>query len=263
MSSRRFGVSLVEMLVLIGALTVLLVAMVVAVRPVMLAAGESHNAARIGQSLKSMVAYAADRGGEMPNPGLPGDLSRAGRCHYLTLADSPEARISTYSSFRDYWPRCMSSWMGSFNESWHAMESPSFRDREHEAAYHDAPPLYREQYPTRFIYSFTMLTDAHIWSGQGPTVSTNEAIWRDHARYVGYEMIRFPSDKGALAYLDPPAGSSGVLVAFADGSAEWLDPGSQLHEPPFWPAPSVATGVGARMPKPVLGTVDGFLGRDR
>lgn len=256
MSSRRFGVSLVEMLVLIGALTVLVIIAVASIRPAMLRIGEVKNSARIAGSFQDMLANATDTGGEMLNPGLPRDLSRPGRWHYFDLADSPERRASTYSSLRDFWHRGLANWAGEQRDTWHAAEGPAVPEDVGESFW-GWPPDVRASFPTRFIYSYTMFTEADIWSGEGPALPEGANVWLDHAKYVHYEEIAFPARKGVLVYLDPPAGSRGVLVAFADGSSAWLDPVRDLLEGAYRP------GGQARITHPVIGTVDGYRGMDR
>lgn len=263
MPLRRAGMTLVEMLVAVGVVTVLLVLVVVSVRPVMLRANELRNSSRISQSLKDIVAYAADHGGEMPNPGIPTDLSRPGRFHYFDYADSIEFRANSYPSFRRAWHRCLASWIGGeYRDTWHAAEGPNYINEEEREAFYEQPYSVRVQYPSRFVYSYAFLSESDIWSDTGAVLSSSDEMWLDHARYVHYDDVSFPSHKGVLIYAEPPAGSPGLLVAFADGSAGWFDPETELREPPFWPTLNHAAEP-FRMSHPVIGTVDGYEGRDR
>lgn len=248
----RRGFTIVEVCVSLALTGLSLAVCAVALAERQQQAATTDNARRLGLTIADFAAYTADHRGYMVNAGLPEDQTAA------WFYPPPEAaagapfsvNAARYPAQTIEWPFILDRWLGRTEEHWHATEGPwvSKNRPPRPGAIRVGPQ------PSRFAYSFTMLSKPSMWTWPGRSDMSWEALAPEFEA-VRADRIAFPDRKGVLLY-DPDDKLTPWVVAFADGSAGERDRerARPAAQPPF--------RNGIERGRAVLATLDGYLGWD-
>lgn len=254
----RRAVSLLELIITIGLISLLLAITLPVLGGVRLAARETECLAQVRQTGLLISSYAADQRGLLPQVGEP----------RLTRSFSNAGYWMNYFDQKTFWPIVLRGYTA-------APDDP----RELTCPYDDLPIVERagnghgSQFPdgavlpVAYWYSTALFTRAALWRESNPIVDDSQL------RPVNISEIAHPSAKAAFYELaglhrrvEPPLAPFGadfddkirpyyrVPVTLVDGSAT-------LKNRTELPGPVTNPFYGGRPPT-LVNTSDGFLGRD-
>lgn len=239
----RRAVTLVEMLVSMGAVALLTAILIVSLRGVRSQASDVQNLSNLRATLVDFVAWGTSHDGQLLNVGLP---TEAGADWYYGQGSSLEERQWLYLGQTLAWPLVMERWLGGSQEHWHAVAGPYPSDSadDGEAAH-----------ASRFVYGDCLLTAPEVWTYPGESWQIGSLA--PHFRLNRFDGVAHPSRKGLLVHWHTLGTPRRWQFGMADGAAHLRPPDE---------ARPAATPLGASDPTergaPVLHTENGVRGAD-
>lgn len=255
------GATLLELLVLIVAVSILTLLVIVSLR----SAKGSHLAMRDVHNLRlsatDILTFCAENDEVFLNLGEPG----SGRFHTLFPADSstPAGLYGMMFWGLDLnWNGVLSRLTGDAHAHWQSAYGlyPIVRPNVPGLVFRDPPddprsPEYARAI-SRFHYTVTLTSKPELWLD--PPLALDFDTLPMYAANVRLSQVRHPSAKGMLIHRTPVEGIDRHHVAFVDGSASFL-----AHDLTIPAAPRPLARESNAPGAPVQHTLEGFLGRDR
>lgn len=243
--SRR-AFSLVELIVVCVVVAVLVSVTIVALRTAVGAGREAKDMGSLRLTMIDFLSWSNDHDGKMLNAGLPDDPQAQ---WYYGAA----AAAGVYPGQTVGWPVVLEHWTRKPQPHWQSSYGPDNLNGEIDPEkWRDDPGYWL--YPSRFVYSETMLTNEWPWTYPGRGLQTVEEM-AGHYMVLRVSDIASPSSKGVLLHR-PPVALARSQFALADGSVR-NEPADSLRPPAARPF-----GNPDERGLPVLHTMFGHKGSD-
>lgn len=261
----RSGASLIEVLVVIGAASVLTLILIVTLRGTKDRQIDLRDLHNLRLSALDLLANASDSDDILLTVGLAGSSRHQALYGGLPVgggASGGAAHAISYWSIDVNWNRILNQITGETHAHWQSSHGlreiprpniPGF-------AFPEPPsdprsPAYALG-PSRFLYSCTLTTRPDLWVD--PPIAIDMSTIHMFFTNVRLTDVRYPAAKGMLIHPDRPGDAPRHNTAFVDGSV------ASIHPERFVPPVRRPLAVSNDVPGiPVLHTAEGHNGRDR
>lgn len=251
------GTTVIELLVLIAAVSILTALLITGVRHLRGAQLNARDINNLRLSGRDILLFAHDNDGVFLTTGLPGD-PWFDAAYGTTIPES--ATNAAYWGININWNRVLAKFTGESYEHWqsvHGLRVIDYPSAPNTPA-HTPPDPGSPGYATglsRFAYSRAFVTRPELWTN--PPINVNSSTIAVYFKRVRSGQVRSPAGKGLMVHLDPPSNPGRHHVVFVDGSA------AAVRETQFRETVPRPMGNPLTPGAPVLDTKDGYFGADR